>query len=188
MTAERLKPLESAQMNDAQRQVAGAIQAGPRKGLRGPFNAWLRSPELAGRLQRVGEYVRFNSVLPPRLNEFAILITARHWTAQFEWYVHHPMAIRAGLNEGVAAAIAAGERPADMKPDETIVYDFTTELHRDKNVSDATYHAALDAFGEQGVIDLIGVAGYYTIVSMTLNVAGVPLPDGLPPPLAPLTR
>jgi 4-carboxymuconolactone decarboxylase len=188
MTIERLKPLEPGQMNTAQSRVADAILGGPRKGLRGPFNAWLRSPELADRLQRVGEYVRFNSSLPRRLNELAILITARHWTAQFEWYAHLPMALTAGLDERIAEAIAAGEKPADMGPDETIIYDFTTELHRDKNVSDATYQAALEAFGEQGVVDLIGVAGYYTVVSMTLNVAGVPIPDGLPLPLKPLAR
>jgi 4-carboxymuconolactone decarboxylase len=185
-TPERLPPLDADAMNDAQRRVADAIMSGPRRALHGPFNAWLRSPELADRLQRVGEYVRFDSSLPRRLNELAILVTARHWTAQYEWFAHLPMALGAGLAEPIAAAIAIGERPAGMQQDEAIIYDFTTELHRDKKVSDATYQAALHAFGAEGVIDLIGVAGYYTVVSMTLNVAGVPIPDGLPLPLKPL--
>ena len=184
--SERLPPLAEEAMSEAQRKVADAILSGPRKGLRGPFGAWLRSPELADRLQRVGEHVRFNSSLPRHLNELAILVTARHWTAQFEWFAHRPMAINAGLDPEIADAIAEGKRPTRMNPEETVVYDFTTELHRDKNVSEATYDAARNTFGEQGVIDLIGAAGYYTIVSMTLIVAGVPIPDGGPLPLKPL--
>jgi len=174
-------PLDA--MTPAQRAAAEAIMAGPRKGLRGPFNAWLRSPELAARLQKVGEYIRFETSLPRRLNEFAILITARVWTAQFEWYAHHPLAIEAGLNPAVAADLAAGNRPAAMADDEAAVYDFVTELNRDRAVSDATFAAARDALGEQGVVDLIGVCGYYTAVSMTLNVARAPLPEGVEAPL-----
>ncbi|HVJ52825.1 MAG TPA: carboxymuconolactone decarboxylase family protein [Aliidongia sp.] len=188
MTEERLPPIAPERMDEAQQKVAAAIMAGPRKDLRGPFNAWLRSPELADRLQRVGEYVRFTNSLPKRLNEMAILITARYWTAQLEWFLHLPMALEAGLDARIADAIAAGERPRDMQPDEAAIYDFVTELHRDKNVGEASYRAALDAFGEQGLVDLVGVAGYYTVVSMTLNVAGVPLPGGLAPPLKPLAR
>jgi 4-carboxymuconolactone decarboxylase len=173
-------------MTPQQKAVADAIASGPRGGLRGPFQAWLRSPELADRLQKVGEHLRFHSSVPRRLNELAILITARAWDAQFEWYAHHRMAMDAGLEPAVAADIAEGRRPAAMQPDEAVVYDFCTELRANRNVSDATLARALALLGEQGVIDLIAVNGYYDTVSMTLNVAEVPLPDGLPNPLPPL--
>jgi 4-carboxymuconolactone decarboxylase len=184
---ERFAPLDAEAMTPQQRAVAGAIASGPRGGLRGPFQAWLRSPELADRLQKVGEYLRFSSSVPRRLNELAILITARAWDAQFEWYAHHRLALEAGLDPAVAADIAAGRRPASMQADEAVVYDFCTELRASHRVTDSTLAAALALLGEQGVIDLIGVSGYYDVVSMTLNVAEVPLPDGLPPPLKPLT-
>ena len=184
----RYPPLSPEEMTPAQREVADAIQSGPRGGLRGPFQAWLRSPEIAQRLQKVGEYLRFSSAVPRRLNELAILITARAWDAQFEWYAHHRLALEAGLDPAVAADIAEGRRPAAMQADEAVVYDFCTELRRDRNVSDATLAKALDLLGERGVIELIGVSGYYDVVSMTLNVAEVPLPDGLEPPLKPLPR
>lgn len=174
------------QMTPEQKSVANAIMAGPRKTLNGPFNAWLRSPELADRLQKVGEYVRFNSSLPPRLNEFAILITARYWTSQYEWFAHYPLAIKAGLDAKIAANLAAGRRPAGMKEDESVIYDFSTQLHRDKKVTDAVYKAVVARFGEQGTMDLIAVNGYYDVVSMTLSVAEVGLPAGEPPPLKPL--
>jgi 4-carboxymuconolactone decarboxylase len=182
----RFAPLTPDQMTPAQREVADAIAAGPRGGLRGPFQAWLRSPQLADRLQKVGEYLRFSSAVPRRLNELAILITARAWDAQFEWYAHHRLALEAGLDAAVAADIAEGRRPASMQADEAVVYDFCTELRATRRVSDASLAAALDLLGEQGVVDLIAVSGYYDTVSMTLNVAEVPLPDGLPPPLKPL--
>ena len=182
----RFPPLADEAMTPAQRTVADAIRTGPRGGLRGPFQAWLRSPQLAQRLQAVGEYVRFSSSIPARLNELAILITARAWDAQFEWWAHHRLALEAGLDPGIAAAIAAGERPLSMQPDEQVVYDFCTELRATRRVSDATLAAALDLLGEGGVIDLVGVSGYYDVVSMTLNVAEVPLPDGVEPPLKPL--
>jgi 4-carboxymuconolactone decarboxylase len=182
----RFPPLSPDQMTPAQRAAAQAIAAGPRGGLRGPFQAWLRSPELADRLQKVGEYLRFNSFVPRRLNELAILITARAWDAQFEWYAHHRLALEAGLHPAVAADIAEGRRPASMQADEAVVYDFCTELRATRRVSDATLAATLDLLGEQGVIDLIAVSGYYDTVSMTLNVAEVALPDGLEDPLKPL--
>jgi 4-carboxymuconolactone decarboxylase len=186
--AARFPPLEPEEMTPAQREVAEAIMAGPRGGLRGPFQAWLRSPEVANRLQRVGEYLRFSSSVPRRLNELAILITARAWDAQFEWYAHHRLALEAGLDPAVAADIAAGRRPASMQPDEAVVYDFCTELRTTRRVGDATLAATTALLGDAGVIDLIAVSGYYDVVSMTLNVAEVPLPDGLPDPLAPLAR
>jgi 4-carboxymuconolactone decarboxylase len=185
---ERFPELAPDGMTPEQKKVVEAIVSGPRKGLRGPFNAWLRSPELADRLQKVGEYIRYQSSLPPRLNEFAILITARAWTAQYEWFAHYPLAVKAGLEPKVAASLAAGKRPASMQDDEKIVYDFCTELLRTHNVGDTTFNAAIGKFGEQGVVDLIGVTGYYTTVSMTLNVAQVSLPPGEKPPLKPLKK
>lgn len=172
----RFPPLEPDQMTPGQRAAAEAIRAGPRGGLRGPFQAWLRSPELADRLQKVGEFVRFNSSVPARLNELAILITARAWDAQFEWWAHHWLALEAGLDPAVAADIAEGRRPAAMQADEAVVYDFCTELRTTRRVSDATLAAALELLGEVGVIELIGVSGYYDVVSMTLNVAHVKPP------------
>ncbi|CAA9264502.1 MAG: Cation/multidrug efflux pump [uncultured Acetobacteraceae bacterium] len=185
---ERLPPRPPEQMTSRQREVAAAISGGPRGGLRGPFQAWLRSPEVADRFQRVGEYVRFGSSIPPALNELAILVTAREWTAQFEWYAHHALAMKAGLPPAIADAIARGERPEGMDADQRAVYDFSTELHRERSVSDAAYAAVVERFGERGVVDLIAACGYYVAVAMTLNVSRVPLPDGVAPPLAPLSR
>ena len=146
----------------------------------GPFNAWMRSPDLGNRLQNVGEYIRYRTSLPLRLNEFAILITAREWTSQYEWYAHYPLAIKAGLDAKVADELALGKRPSAMMDDEAAVYEFCIQLHRTRNIEDATFNRALALFGERGVVDLIGVSGYYTAVSMTLNVARVMPPEGTP--------
>src|SRR5690242_13549065 len=183
---ERFPQLTPEQMTPEQKRVAEAIMRGPRGGLSGPFNAWLRSPEVGDRLQRVGEQLRFHSSIPAALNEFAILITAREWTSQYEWYAHYPLAMKAGLDAKIADELALGQRPSAMKEDEAAVYDFCTQLHRTRKVDDATFNRALALFGEQGVVDLIGVSGYYTAVSMTLNVAQVMPPDGAPLPLKPL--
>jgi 4-carboxymuconolactone decarboxylase len=191
-----LTPL--TEMTPEQRAVADAIMKGPRASvgspaaaagatsLSSPFNVWNRRPELADRLQRVGEYIRFKSSLPARLNEFAILVCAREWSAQYEWFAHHRLAMAGGLNPAVAEDLAQGRVPANMKPDEQVVYDFTTELHRTHGVSDTTYKRAVDAFGEQGVADLIGVSGYYVLVAMTVNVDRTPIPNNGKPPLPPL--
>ena len=179
---ERFPELKREQMSPAQQKAAEAIAAGPRGGLRGPFNAWLRSPEFADRAQRVGEYIRYNSMVPKKLNEFAILITARHWNAKYEWYAHYPLAIQAGLKPQIASDLAQGRRPRGMGEDEAAVYDFSTELRRDRQVSDATYARAMALLGEVGIVDLIGVNGYYDLVSMTLNTARVATPaDGALP-------
>ena len=177
----RFKKLAENEMDEAQLKVYRELASGPRGGVRGPFNALLRSPVLADRAQKLGEFLRFESALPARLNEFAILITARHWNAQYEWHAHHAHAMKGGLKPAVAADLAQGKRPAGMQDDEAIVYDFCHELHEKKAVSDATYNAALKKFGERGVIDLIGVSGYYTLVSMVLNVDRHPLPEGVTP-------
>src|SRR5258707_1303036 len=147
--AERFPTLTPDQMTPAQRKVAEAITAGPRKGLGGPFNTWLRSPELADKLQQVGEHLRFHSSVPPRLNEFAILLTARAWDADYEWSAHYPLALKAGLKPSVAADLADGKHPAGMAADEAAVYDFVTELRRTHRVSDPTYAAAHQLLGDQ---------------------------------------
>jgi 4-carboxymuconolactone decarboxylase len=173
-------------MTPHQREAYQGIVSGPRKGAVGPFNALLRSPAVADRVQRVGEYVRFQSSIPAALNEMAILITGRFWGAQFEFWAHRRLAKTAGLADAIIDAIAEGRRPASMSDDERIVYDFCTELYRDKAVSDAAFAAVVKRFGEQGVIDLIAANGYYSIVSMVLNVDRYPLPEGEQPPLKPL--
>lgn len=179
----RLPPIPDSEMTEAQRRVRDGIASGPRGGVRGPFDALLRSPELADRLQKVGAYVRFESSLPAPLSELAILVTARHWGAQYEWWAHRRLAEKAGLAPAIADAIAEGRRPGALQADEAAVYDFCRELHETKNVSDAAWNAALARFGERGVIDLIGTCGYYGAVSMVLNAARVPLPEGVAPPL-----
>jgi 4-carboxymuconolactone decarboxylase len=181
----RFKPLVESEMSEAQRKAASDIASGPRGRLNpdGPNALLLRSPELMSRNQKVGEYLRYQSSLPLRLNEFAILITARQWDAQIEWFVHHPLALKAGLAPAVAADLAQGKRPASMQEDEAIIYQFCKELHETKRVTDATFKAMLDKFGERGVIDLVALTGYYTTLAMVLNVAQQPLPGGAPPPL-----
>ena len=194
-SSERFPVLDPGQLTAEQTKLVKDLLAGPRGGgdnspeamkrilANGPFNAWARSPALGDRLQKVGEYIRYASSIPLRLNEFAILITARHWTSQYEWFAHHRLAMKAGLNPRITEQLALNKRPEGMSEDETAVYDFCTELHQQKNVTDATYKKAVALFGEKGVMDLIGVSGYYTAVSMTLNVARVPLPEGQPNPL-----
>ncbi len=171
---ERMPPLDAAKMTDAQRAAAAELAAGPRGGVKGPFIALLRSPELMQRLQKVGEYLRFASSLEPRVSELLMLIVARHWTQQFEWGVHVPLALRAGVSADTLAAIADGRRPASMAADEALAHDFAEEVLRNHGVSPATYAAAVARFGERGVIDMLGVLGYFTTVSMALNVAHTP--------------
>ena len=195
----RFKVLRPSEMTQAQRDLVQNIQSGPRAAVAGsaansnngslgsPFNVFLRSPELGDHLQKVGSHIRFKSSLGQKLNEMAILITARHWTAQYEWFAHHRLALQAGLDPQVAEAIAQGKRPTTMKDDEAIVYNFCQELHTTTRVSDATYKAMVDAFGEQGVMDLIAVNGYYVLVAMTLNVDRTPIPGDAPAPLPALT-
>ena len=176
LTGERFPEIPLDEMTPAQRAVADAIISGPRQRMSGPFNAWLRSPELADRLQKVGEYVRFHTSLDKRLNEMAIIMTAQHWGSQYEWYAHAPLAIKAGLDSEIVAALGTGRKPGKMKDDEAIVWEFVTQLRRDHGVDDAIYAKAMEKFGENGVMDLIAVSGYYDVVSMTLNVAHVSPP------------
>ena len=197
---QRFKRIPVTEMTAEQKKYFDALMAGPVSGtgsagvvqgatsLGAPFNVYMRSPVLAERLREVGEYLRFKSSIPARLNEFAILITARQWTAQYEWFAHHRLAMKAGLSPEVAADLALGKRPANMKPDEEAVYNFCQEMHTKHEVSDATYTAVFDLYGEQGIVDLIAVSGYYVMVSMILNVNRTPLPAGNPWPLQPLAQ
>ena len=181
----RIKPLATTEMDAAQREFHDNIMAGPRGSMGGPFQAWIHSPEFADRAQKVGEYCRFNSVLEPRLSELAILITARQWTAQFEWFAHAPMALEGGLSAEIVEALCQRQIPVFAYADEAAIYSFCTELYLESRVSDATYEEAKTHLGEQGVVDLVGILGYYAMVSMTLNVFEMPLPDGVEPPLDP---
>jgi 4-carboxymuconolactone decarboxylase len=182
----RFQPLSYDKMTPEQKALADSILAGPRASLDGPFNILLRSPEMGDLAQKFGAQMRYHSSLPPRLNEFAILITARFWTAQFEWQAHHKNALAAGLNPALIDALAAGKRPSPMQPDEEAVYNFCTEVLNTKQASDAAFQAAKEKFGERGVVDLMGVVGYYQFVSLLLNVDGYPLADGAQPELRPL--
>ena len=183
-----MPPLTDEQMTPAQREVARELASGRRGALYGPFVPLLRSPELTRRLQRVGEYLRYEPAVPPKLRELVIILTAREWTQDFEWDVHAPLAEREGLARETIAAIAEGRRPREMAADEALVHDLFFELQRTRTLSDATYAAAVERFGEQGVIDLVGLAGYYATLAMVMNVARTPLPDGTAPVLRPLPR
>ena len=183
---ERMPPMDPESMDDAQKAAAQEMIAGPRGAVKGPFIPMLRSPELMNRLQKVGEYLRFQSSLDTRLNEFVMLITARHLTNQFEWRVHYPLALKAGVKAEVLDALAEGRRPAGMAADEEIAYDVCDELFRTHGVCDTTYRRAVASFGERGVIDMVGLAGYFTTVSLIMNVARTPAEPGSPvTPLAP---
>ena len=170
------------QLSEAQKEVYDAIAGGPRGGVRGPFGPLLRSPELTDRVQKLGEYLRFNSSLPPRLNEMAILINARFWESKYEWHAHKPLAVKGGLAESLAEELAQNKRPPNMKADEEVVYDMCMALHKTHFVDDALFKRAIDLLGERGVIDLVAVSGYYTLISMVLNVAEIPLPAGASSP------
>ncbi len=174
----RFAPLTLEQLTPEQERMVTDLLAGTRTSLNGPFNALLRSPEMGNHAQKLGEYVRFKTSVPRRLNEMAILMTARFWSSQYEWYAHEKLALAAGLDPAVIDGIHAGRRPAEMQADESIVYDFCAELRERRRVSDKTFAAAVDLLGEKGVIDLIGNMAYYDLVSMVLNVDGYPLPDG----------
>lgn len=187
MSERRFELLTPETMTPEQRAAAEAIQAGPRgAGLRGPFNALLRSPALCDLVQRVGAYVRFSSVLPAALNEMAICMAGRRWTAQYEFYAHRRLALEAGLDAAIVDAIAAGQRPGKLSDEQAAVYDFASELLGTGHVSDASFAGVKDRFGERGVMDLVGAIGYYSMVSMVLNVERVPVPAGVEPPLKPL--
>jgi 4-carboxymuconolactone decarboxylase len=173
-----MPPIAPDAMTGAQREAAREISAGRRGAVYGPFVPALRSPELTRRLQALGEYLRYDSSLPARLREFVILLVAREWTQDFEWDVHAPAALEAGVTGSTVAAIAEGRRPEAMPDDEAVLWEFVLEVQRTHGVSDRTYSRGVAAFGEQGVIDLLGTLGYYTTLAMIMNVARTPLPEG----------
>ncbi len=183
MSADRLPPLPAESWSEAQRWHAEAIIRGPRGALLSPFVPLLRSPELMGHAERMGEYLRYRSAIGTRLSELAILITARRWSQQVEWAIHAPIAEREGVAAPTVAAIALGRRPAALPDDERAVYDFCTELHERQSVCDATWSAAIRELGEQGVVDLIGINGYYAFLSMLMNAARTPAPASSAPAL-----
>jgi 4-carboxymuconolactone decarboxylase len=184
---ERMTPIPADKMTDAQKKAAADFTAA-RGNLSGPWAVLLRSPELVNRVRPLSDYLRFNSTLSPRLSEFVILITAREWGQQYEWNAHYPLALKGGLNPDVAKAVAEGRRPAKMAEDEEIAYDFCTELDSNHSVSDATYARAVAKFGEQGVVEMVSLHGYYTLIAMVLNTARTPLPPGATSGLARLPR
>lgn len=182
--ADRMPPIPPEKWTDAQKKAAEEITSGPRKDLVGPFIPLLRSPEYMSRLQRVGEYLRFNTKLGSNISEFIILLIARQWTQQFEWYSHQSLALKAGIKPETIKAIAEARRPSEMTPDETMVYEFVGELRARQSVSDPVYAQIVNRFGEQGVIDIAGLCGYYTLLGMLMNTTRTPMPPGVQPPLA----
>ena len=180
---ERFPPIPPEQWTDEQKAVAATIAAGPRGEVRGPFLALLRSPGLAHTVQQVGEYLRFKCPLERRIAEMATLIAARHWTQQYEWQSHYKHAMKAGLSPAVAQAIAEGRRPEAMAGDEAALYDLLTEMLHNQCACDVTYQRALQQFGEQGVIELVTIAGYYAMLAMVLNLGRKALPAGQQPML-----
>lgn len=196
----RFAELRVEQMTDAQKQAAEEILAASKRAdgpggrymassgqFPGPYSFLLRSPELARRWRHLAEYIRFETSVPLRLNELAILIQARFWTAQFEWWAHYPLALRAGLPQSIADDLQAGRRPAGMQPDEEAVYDFCLEMMRDQRVDDATFAKLKAQLSEQQIVDLVAVTGFYATVSMILNTVEAAIPTGEAPPLAPLS-
>lgn len=180
---DRMPPIPLEQLTPAQQTAAAEIASGRRGAVSGPFVPALRSPEFTRRLQALGEYLRYDHTLEPRLREMAILLTAREWTQEYEWAIHAPIAVEAGLAPEIIEAIADRRRPSPMRADEAVLFDFCTELRDNQSVSDDTYARAVSAFTEQGVVDLIGAVGYYSTLAMLMNVARTPVPPGRVPRL-----
>ena len=174
----RLPPLQPESMTEDQRSVYEEIRSGPHGKVVGPYPAWLNSPELARRARALSEFIRFGSSLPAPLLELSILITGKHWKADFEFYAHAKLAKKAGLHQDIIAAIAAGRRPEFADTDQETVYDLCTELFETNRVSEAFYQRAVEAFGLPAVVELIGTLGYYSMVCLTLNTFQIGLPPG----------
>ena len=181
VTVDRLPPIAADKLTTEQKRAAAEFEAGRGMGVLGPFSVMLRSPEVMLRAKAMGDYLRFRNVLEKRVSEMVILITAREWTQQYEWVHHYGFAVEAGLKKTIIEAIADGRRPDGMGEDEAAAYDFSIELQKRRSVTDATYARALKTFGEQGIIDIIGLNGYYTFNAMMMNVSRTPVDmDGVP--------
>ncbi|HWK44426.1 MAG TPA: carboxymuconolactone decarboxylase family protein [Stellaceae bacterium] len=179
----RIKDLSPAEMTPAQRSVAEEAIAGKRGRVPAPLRAWLHSPELGRHAQKLGEFLRYDTTLGPVLSELAILVTARFWTSHFEWYAHKRDALKAGVDPAIIEAIARREPPPLTDPKARVVYDYACALHETHLVPASLHTAAVQALGEQGVVELVGLLGYYTLVAMTLNAFDIGLPDGEVPEL-----
>ena len=175
----RIPPIPLDQMTPEQLIVANALIASPRKKLSGPFNALLRKPVLADRVRLLGDSIRFENSLPDKLREFAISITARYWSAKYEWYIHSNLAIDFGIDRKIIDAIGLQEEIQLSDSEELLIYQFTNELLNTKQVSDETYNKVLNKFGQVTVIDLTATIGYFGFVSVILNTVRVPLPEGI---------
>jgi len=184
---DRMPAIAADQLTNAQSKAVEEFRAARAADVSGPFIPLLRSPEVMSRVRALGDYLRFRSALPPALSEFVILLTAREWTQRYEWSAHAPIARQAGVSDATIAAIAEGRRPERMSEAEDVLYALHDELRRNQSVSDATYARAVAAFGEKGVIDAVGITGYYTLLAMVLNTARTPAVD-VQPPLVPLPR
>ena len=188
MSNEPRLPLLTLETMDAeQRAVAERLLSGPRKGMKGPFSALLRHPDLCDKVQELGAVVRYKNAIPSALKEMAIIMTGRHWTASYEFQAHRRMALEAGLSQSICDAIAEGRRPASMSADETTIYDYVSELLATGQVSDAAFDKVKAKWGERGVVDLAATVGYYCIASFVLNVSRHPMPEGAVP-LKPLKK
>jgi len=188
MRGNRFKPLTWDVMTPEQQAMTRAVLEGKRGSMQGPYNVLLRSPEVGQLAQQFGAQTRFNSSLPLALNELAILLVARDWTAQFVWWAHRRIAEEAGLSTALIQAITTGQSvPDDLLPEVMTVHRFCSELLRDKKVSDTSYASAVSQLGERGVVDLMATMSYYTLVCMSLNVDGYPLPEGAQAELPTLT-
>ena len=170
--------LDEGALTPVQARVFERIASGPRGHVAGPLRVWLQSPDLADRAQALGQFVRYDSALPPLLSELAILVTARMWSSGFEWAHHAPLAIEAGLSKEAVEAIAWARRPLLEEAPARAVFDFVVELHRDRRVGDAAFEAAHATLGTPGCVDLVGLCGYYGLISMTINVFDVPTGKG----------
>ena len=183
----RMPPIPQEQLSNEQRRALEGL-ASSRGGVNGAFVAWARCPELMDRVQNLGAYVRFNATLDMRVNYLASLLTARHWGSQYQWHGNARRAAEAGLRTEIIEAVSEGRRPTGMAEDEEVAYDFSTEALTNKSVSDPTYTRAVKMFGEAGVIDLLGVIGYFGLIGLVMNVVRTPIPDGGPLPLVPFPQ
>jgi len=180
----RIPDLVLEKLSAEQRRAYDAIVAGPRGRVVGPLRVWLESPQLADHAQALGAFCRFGTSLPPRLSELAIITTGAFWRASFEWHAHAPMAIKAGIDPAAVEAIRTAKMPQFSRADEAAVHAFASELIETRRVSDQTFQRAVDVLGLAGVVELVGILGYYSLVSLTLNAFEVPVPPGAPEPFA----